>query len=86
MSILNNFKIISYDNARAIDVDITDLELKVFLEDGRVLSVPIDFFPSLNSATLEQRKNWRLIGKGVGIHWEELDEDISIASLLGGSY
>ena len=52
------------------------------LMDGRELSVPIEWFPRLRDAKDEQRKKWRLIGNGVGIHWEELDEDISVAALL----
>jgi hypothetical protein len=58
--------------------------MHVRLLDGREISVPVEWFPKLRSASEEQRKKWRLIGKGIGIHWEELDEDISIASLLRG--
>jgi len=53
------------------------------LLDGREISVPIEWFPNLRSATEEQRKRWRLIGRGIGIHWEDIDEDISVAALLG---
>ncbi len=67
----------------AKDVEVTSDELIVTLEDARVIHVPVRYFPRLNSGTPEQRKNWELIGKGHGIHWEELDEDISVASLLG---
>ncbi len=56
--------------------------MHVRLLDGREISVPIEWFPRLRDATEQQRKNWRLIGKGVGIHWEDLDEDISVAGLL----
>ncbi len=56
--------------------------MHVRLLDGREISVPLEWFPRLRSATDDQKKKWRLIGKGIGIHWEELDEDISIASLL----
>lgn len=52
------------------------------LLDGREISIPIEWFPRLRDATDEQRKNWRLIGRGIGIHWEELDEDISVSGLL----
>jgi hypothetical protein len=52
------------------------------LSDGRVISVPLEWFPALRKATAKQRNNWRLIGKGVGIHWEDLDEDISVEGLL----
>ncbi len=56
--------------------------LHVQLSDGREISVPLEWFPNLRDATMKQRSKWRLIGKGVGIHWEELDEDISVAGLL----
>ncbi len=56
--------------------------MHVRLLDGREINVPIEWFPKLRDATEEQRKKWRLIGRGVGIHWEDIDEDISIASLL----
>ena len=55
----------------------------VHLEDGRSLTVPIEWFPRLRDATPEQRRQWRLIGPGTGIHWPDIDEDISIAGLLG---
>jgi hypothetical protein len=56
--------------------------MHVRLLDGREISVPIEWFPRLRNATEEQKKNWRLIGMGIGIHWEDIDEDISVASLL----
>ena len=58
--------------------------MHVRLLDGREISVPLEWFPRLRDATDAQRKNWRLISKGVGIHWEDVDEDISAASLLKG--
>ncbi len=58
--------------------------LTVDLSDGRVLSVPIAWFPRLSHATLEERNNWRPIGGGRGIHWPDLDEDISVDGLLAG--
>ncbi len=54
----------------------------VQLSDGREVAVPLEWFTTLRNATDKQRNNWRLIGKGVGIHWEELDEDISVEGLL----
>ena len=69
----------------AIDLDVTDERLRVVLEDGRELSVPLEWYPRLRDATAEQRKNWRLIGHGEGIHWPDVDEDISILGLLAGS-
>jgi hypothetical protein len=56
--------------------------LKVALADGRVVSVPLEWFPPLRDATAKKHNNWRLIGGGIGIHWPDLDEDISIAGLL----
>ncbi len=53
---------------------------------GRVLSVPLAWFPRLLKATTMERNNWRLIGKGQGIHWEDLDEDISVEGLLAGKH
>lgn len=58
--------------------------LIVDLADGRTITVPLAWFPRLAHATPQERANWRLIGAGEGIHWPELDEDISIASLLAG--
>jgi Protein of unknown function (DUF2442) len=57
--------------------------LHVCLSDGHEISVPLSWFPRLYQATDEQRQQWELIGKGVGIHWEAIDEDISVAGLLG---
>jgi len=56
--------------------------LHVQLVDGREISVPLEWFPRLRNATEKQRKKWRLIGGGVGIHWEEIDEDLSVAGLI----
>jgi hypothetical protein len=69
-------------DATAIDVAVTDERLIVTLADGRELSAPLAWFPRLSEATAEQRQKWRLIGRGHGIHWPEVDEDISVASLL----
>lgn len=57
--------------------------IHVCLSDGREISAPLEWFPRLYHATDEQRQRWELIGRGVGIHWEEIDEDISVAGLLG---
>ena len=56
--------------------------MHVRLLDGRELSVPMEWFPRLRDASEEQRNNWRLIGRGVGIHWADIDEDLSIGALL----
>ena len=66
----------------ASDVWFDSDTMHVRLLDGREISVPLEWFPKLWDATGEQRKKWRLIGRGVGIHWDELDEDISVAALL----
>jgi hypothetical protein len=56
--------------------------LHVQLSDGREISVPLEWFSSLRNATDDQRSKWRLVGRGVGIHWDDLDEDISVEGLL----
>jgi len=66
----------------ALDVRFSDDALQVRLSDGREVSVPLEWFPRLRDATPEQRNNWRLIARGIGIHWEDVDEDISVATLL----
>ena len=68
----------------AESVTVTEDALIVELSDGRTLSVPLVWFPRLLHATLEERNHWRFIGKGHGIHWEDIDEDISIENLLAG--
>src|SRR3954447_21386795 len=69
-------------DATAVDVRVTDDNIHVVLADGREVSVPLAWSPRRADATSEQRKNWRLIGRGQGIHWPDVDEDISVASLL----
>ena len=69
-------------DAPAVDVKVSDEQLVVVLADGRELAAPLAWFPRLIQATEAQRKNWRLIGRGQGIHWPDVDEDISVASLL----
>jgi len=67
---------------RAQNVIVTSDSLTVDLDDGRTISVPLAWYPRLLHATPEERNNWRLIGKGEGIHWPDLDEDISVDNLL----
>lgn len=69
-------------DATAIEVKVTNDRLVVVLADGRELAAPLAWFPRLADATDDQRQNWRLVGRGHGIHWPDVDEDISIASLL----
>jgi len=68
----------------AVAVAFSDDAFRVTLDDGRELSIPLAWFPRLLHGTSEQRRNWKLIGRGEGLHWEDLDEDISIAGLLAG--
>lgn len=68
----------------ATDVSLTDTMLRVVLEDGRELSVPVAWYPRLRDANPAQRSNWRFIGRGEGIHWPDIDEDISVLGLLSG--
>lgn len=70
--------------AMASDVWFDSAMMHIRLLDGREISVPLEWFSKLRDATDEQRKRWRLIGRGVGIRWDDLDEDISIAALLKG--
>jgi Protein of unknown function (DUF2442) len=67
---------------RAASARVTAADLIVTLVDGRTVSVPLAWFPSLHGATPAQRTNLRLIGRGYGIHWPDLDEDLSIKGLL----
>lgn len=68
--------------ALAVDVSCTKDALSVILSDGRAVTVPLTWFPRLLAASPRQRGGWELIGGGIGIHWEAVDEDISVASLL----
>lgn len=69
---------------RAEAVTVTRDALVVELSDGRTISAPLAWYPRLLHATLDERNKWRFIGKGQGIHWEDLDEDISVEGLLAG--
>jgi len=69
-------------NALATKVWFTRDMLYVLLQDGREVGVPLLWFPRLRKATEEQLSNWRLIGNGIGIHWDGIDEDISVSALL----
>jgi Protein of unknown function (DUF2442) len=66
----------------AVDVSFTDDALCVVLADGREVSTPLQWFPRLLNATVEQRSKWELIGDGIGIHWPQVDEDIEVETLL----
>ena len=71
-------------NALAAKVHFDDRNMIVDLTDGRSLSVPIHWFPRLLNATPEERSDYRFIGRGYGIHWPQVDEDISVPGLLEG--
>jgi hypothetical protein len=73
---------VATSEALVVDVSCSDDALTVVLDDGRSVSVPLEWFPRLVAATPRQRKEWEPIGGGIGIHWEAIDEDISVASLL----
>ncbi len=75
---------IERDAPAATDVRVTEDTLSVELSDGRTLSVPLEWYPRLVHGTPQERERWRLIGGGRGIHWEDLDEDISVEGLLAG--
>lgn len=69
----------------AIGLEVTDDELIVSLADGRRLSVPIAWYPRLANASPQQRRNWEIIGPGVGFHWPDVDEDLSVEGMLRGA-
>jgi hypothetical protein len=68
----------------ATNAGVTDDTLTVDLSDGRTISVPLAWYPRLAHGTPEERSAWRLIGRGEGIHWPQLDEDISVEGLIAG--
>ena len=68
----------------AVDVSVTEDTLTVDLTDGRSISAPLGWYPRLDHANAEELGNWRFIGKGEGIHWKDVDEDISVEGLLAG--
>ena len=70
----------------ARSVEFTNDDLVVSLVDGRKIAIPLAWFPRLTDATVEQLRHYELLGDGEGIHWPELDEDISVAGLLRGSH
>jgi hypothetical protein len=79
-----SFLITELQKTKIVDVTVTDDSLTVDLADGRIVSVPVEWYPRLARGTLQEQKNWRLIGRGAGIHWSDLDEDISLENLLLG--
>jgi hypothetical protein len=79
-------------NISAVEIMVPDIDsvllsddaLTVNLSDGRTLIVPLAWFPRLQHASRKERSNWRLIARGQGIHWEDIDEDVSVEGLLAG--
>ncbi len=76
---------IEHSPALAESVQVTDDTLTVGLADGRSISVPVSWYPRLAAGSAAERSLWRLIGRGEGIHWPDLDEDISVENLLSGA-
>ena len=76
---INNIKL-----PKAEKVKVSKDTLIVDLSDGRTILVPLEWYPRLLNATAAERNNWRLIGRGHGIHWEDIDEDLSVEGLLAG--
>lgn len=66
----------------AVEISFTKDSLCVVLADGREITAPLEWFPRLKNASFSEKNDWRLIGDGIGIHWEAVDEDISVESLL----
>ena len=79
-----NISIAEIRNAAAQDVTITEDTLNLDLVDGRTISVPLAWYPRLLYSSSEERRNWRLIGRGEGVHWPDLDEDLSVEHVLLG--
>jgi len=75
----------STPNERVRDVRFSAQHLSVDLVDGRTITVPLSWYPRLSSATPAQRANWELAGSGSGIHWPDLDEDLSVEGILRGA-
>jgi len=79
-----SFSAVEPREALATSVEVSEDTLSVDLADGRTIAAPLAWYPRLAHATPEERGSWRLIGGGRGVHWPEIDEDISVANLLAG--
>lgn len=69
-------------DSHAVDVSVDDNALRFVLADGREISAPLEWFPRLRDASEAQRKKWRLIGRGIGVHWPDIDEDVAVDTLM----
>jgi hypothetical protein len=74
-----------YNGPRATRIEFDESSFEVFLKDGRSLRVPLSWFPRLERASAKQRQNYEWLGKGIAIHWPEIDEDISVEGLIAGN-
>ena len=79
-----NISALEFSLPRATRASVTDDTLTVKLSDGRTLAVPLAWYPRLVHATAVERANWRLIGAGAGINWPDIEEDLSVESLIAG--
>lgn len=70
---------------RVVNVSFTDSDLSVAMKDGRTITVPLAWYPRLLNATPQERQNWKIAGAGYGIHWPDIDEDLSTEGLLRGA-
>ena len=70
--------------AKAVEIKVSEESLSVDLDDGRTITVPLNWHPRLVYGSQSERENFELIGKGKGIHWPDLDEDISVENLIFG--
>ncbi|TAL70576.1 MAG: DUF2442 domain-containing protein [Bacteroidetes bacterium] len=77
--------LVNKTDTRIKSVDFKDESIVVGLMDGRIISVPLIFYPRLFNASIKQRKNWKISGGGFGIHWPDIDEDLNSEGLLLGS-
>jgi Protein of unknown function (DUF2442) len=75
---------VTLTEARVVSVNVTEEAIVVHLADGRIVSVPLDWSWRLKDATPKQRAHWQIIGEGQGVHWPDLDEDISVEGMLRG--
>jgi uncharacterized protein DUF2442 len=75
----------SVADERVLGVELSDDALSVSLRDGRIITVPLAWYPRLLNATPAQRNNWKVAGGGYGLHWPDLDEDLSTEGLLRGA-